>query len=84
MDFNGVVFSDDLTMQGAIDANTSDNLPQSAIVLSAQKAIYAGCDMVLVCNKPDVADELLNGLEFVPNEVLSGKLASLSSKKYIT
>ena len=71
--FEGVVFSDDLSMQGAVDAQGID----SSIVESAQRAIYAGCDMVLVCNRPDLADELLEGLEFEPNQVLSGKLARL-------
>jgi beta-N-acetylhexosaminidase len=73
--FDGVVFSDDLTMQGAIDATE-----EPSIIESAQRAIYAGCDMVLVCNRPDLADELLAGLEFEPNEVLSGKLTRLAAK----
>jgi beta-N-acetylhexosaminidase len=73
--FDGVIFSDDLTMQGAIDAQD-----HGSIVLSAQRAIYAGCDMVLVCNRPDLADELLTGLEFEPNQALSGKLTSLSAR----
>lgn len=75
--FDGVVFSDDLTMQGAIDANEK----QGSIVESAQRAIYAGCDMVLVCNKPELADELLQGLEFEPNEVLSAKLSRLAAAR---
>ena len=74
--FDGVVFSDDLTMQGAIDATQTPS-----IVESAQRAIYAGCDMVLVCNKPDLADELLAGLEFEPNQNLSAKLSKLSANK---
>ncbi|MFT5574020.1 MAG: beta-N-acetylhexosaminidase [Cryomorphaceae bacterium] len=73
--FDGVVFSDDLTMQGAIDANQ-----EPSIVENAQRAIYAGCDMVLVCNQPHLADELLAGLEFEPNEVLSGKLTRLAAR----
>lgn len=77
--FDGVVFSDDLTMQGAIDAN--DAKQGSSIVESAQRAIYAGCDMVLVCNRPDLADELLAGLEFEPNEVLSAKLSRLAAQQ---
>jgi len=77
--FEGVVFSDDLTMQGAIDAVETDSNSES-IVVSAQRAIYAGCDMVLVCNKPELADELLMGLEFDPNEALSAKLSRLSSR----
>lgn len=77
LQFEGLVFSDDLTMQGAIDANKES----ASIVESAQRAIYAGCDMVLVCNRPELADELLNGLEFEPNEVLSGKLSRLVAAK---
>ena len=73
LQFEGVVFSDDLTMQGAIDATE-----KPSIVESAQRAIYAGCDMVLVCNQPALADELLTGLEFEPNQVLSAKLSKLS------
>lgn len=77
--FDGIVFSDDLTMQGAIDAN--DSGAKSSIVENAQRAIYAGCDMVLVCNRPDLADELLDGLVFEPNEVLSAKLSRLALQK---
>lgn len=81
--FDGVIFSDDLTMQGAIDAVEQSGDGKGggntdSIVVSAQRAIYAGCDMVLVCNKPELADELLAGLEFQPNEVLSSKLSRLS------
>lgn len=77
--FEGVVFSDDLTMQGAIDANHEPSQNPS-IVESAQRAIYAGCDMVLVCNSPELADELLAGLEFEPDEALSAKLSRLSAR----
>ena len=98
--FDGVVFSDDLTMQGAIDGQAESGLAetvakepvaketgsekesvleQNSIVLSAQRAIYAGCDMVLVCNKPQLAEQLLAGLEFQPNEVLSAKLSRLAA-----
>lgn len=75
--FAGVVFSDDLSMQGAIDAQGAGG---ESITKSAQSAIAAGCDMVLVCNRPDLADELLSNLDYQPDQRSSGRLAALSAR----
>ena len=56
--FNGMIFSDDLSMEGASMAGG----PRER----AHAALAAGCDVVLLCKDPQGQDELLDGLGEIP------------------
>lgn len=67
--FSGIVFSDDLSMQGARVAG--------GLLESAQAAIEAGCDMILACNDPDAAGHILDGLRWKRSPPFEARLARI-------
>ena len=70
--FGGVVFSDDLSMEGASGAGGA--------AARALAALSAGCDVALLCNKPDDADELLDELDYSMPAVSLARLARLHGR----
>lgn len=67
--FSGLVFSDDLSMKGAAGGSITEQ---------AEKALAAGCDMVLVCNHPALADELLANLRWTRTPEFDARFAGLA------
>lgn len=68
--FSGIVFSDDLSMEGARVAG--------GLLDSAQAALDAGCDMILVCNDTASADRVLDGLRWTRTDLFTERLARIT------
>ena len=69
INFNGVVFTDDLSMEGA--GVVGDMLNR------VEAAYRAGCDMMLVCNSPDAVARVLDNWQPVDFELRSQRIEAL-------
>jgi beta-N-acetylhexosaminidase len=70
--FNGLIFNDDLSMEGAACAGDH--------VARAQASLEAGCDMVLVCNDRDAAGYVAESLVNYENPVAHTRMMRMHGR----
>ena len=71
--FQGVIFSDDLNMEGASVAGGP--------LQRAEAALEAGCDVILICNNRPAARAILAGLPNEADPVLHSRLVRLHGRQ---
>lgn len=74
--FNGAVFTDDLSMEGAACVGDFSE--------RARLARHAGCDMALVCNNPTAAEQVLEATPIESNAIREQRLIAMLGKTDIS
>jgi beta-N-acetylhexosaminidase len=72
LDFSGLIFSDDLNMAAAAEAGGYGD--------RAWAALDAGCDVILICNNPDAASEILEALGEYENPAMLSRLMRMHGR----
>jgi beta-N-acetylhexosaminidase len=72
LDFRGVVFADDLTMEGASS--------MGGVVARAEAALEAGCDVLPVCNRRASVVAVIDGLKSTPGPASQLRIRRMRGK----
>lgn len=72
LNFKGTVFSDDLSMAGAAFAGDFTE--------RAKLAQHAGCDMLLICNNPVAAEQVLESLPITEDAIREQRLKRMKGQ----
>ena len=70
--FQGVIFSDDISMAGAEQAGDHSE--------RASAALAAGCDMVLICNNQHAAADVINAVDYETHPVSQARLMRMHGR----
>ena len=72
LDFRGVIFADDLTMEGAT--------VMGGVIERAEAALEAGCDVLPVCNRRAAVTALLDGMRSRPGPASQMRVLRMRGK----
>ncbi|NMP33209.1 beta-N-acetylhexosaminidase [Thalassotalea sp. M1531] len=73
--FDGVIFSDDLTMEGAASIG--------GYIERSEAAQQAGCDMLLICNNRSAAVEVIDNANLIADPISQSRLQKMLPKTSI-